>query len=86
MNTDKTLKKRGNSYENFSGHAVVTQNIKTAMRNTQNWTIIDENKKECLEMVAHNIGRILNGNHNYHDSWLDIIKYVTLIEKEMRPK
>ena len=86
MNIDKTLETRGNNYGNFADNAMITQNIKTAMRDSQNWAILDEDKKECLEMVAHKIGRILNGDPDYHDSWLDIIGYVTLIERELRPK
>ena len=39
--------------------------------------------KESLEMVAHKIGRILNGDPFYHDSWHDCIGYLRLIEKRL---
>ena len=34
---------------------------------------------ECIEMVAHKFGRVLNGDPNYGDSWRDVAGYVTLV-------
>ena len=34
-------------------------------------------------MVAHKIGRILNGDPNYIDSWHDIIGYTRLVEQRL---
>jgi hypothetical protein len=81
-----TLKERQSTYGSFDDHAMITQNIKKAMVDSKNWRLLSESKKECLEMVAHKIGRILNGDPDFHDSWHDIIGYVTLIERELRPK
>jgi len=36
--------------------------------------------REALEMIAHKIGRILNGDPNYADSWHDIAGYAKLAE------
>jgi hypothetical protein len=83
---DETLTERQSQYGDFDKHAEITQRIKRAMTDSANWTNLDDDKKECLEMVAHKIGRILNGDPNFHDSWLDIIGYVTLIERDLRPK
>jgi len=80
-----TLKERQSTYGSFGDHAMITQNIKKAMVDSKNWRLLSESKKECLEMVAHKIGRILNGDPDFHDSWHDIIGYVTLIERELRP-
>jgi hypothetical protein len=30
-------------------------------------------------MIAHKIGRILNGDPNYADSWIDIAGYAQLV-------
>ena len=35
-------------------------------------------------MIANKIGRILNGDPNYPDSWHDIAGYATLIENELQ--
>lgn len=76
---DKVLDERGSRYGKFSEHALITQNIKSAMRHSPNWNKLPEDMKECLEMVAHKMGRILNGDPNYDDSWVDIVGYTQLV-------
>ena len=34
-------------------------------------------------MIAHKIGRILAGDPNHIDHWLDIAGYATLVAKEL---
>lgn len=36
-------------------------------------------QQESLEMIAHKIGRILNGDPDYSDSWRDIAGYAQLV-------
>lgn len=74
-----TLKERGLRYGVFSGHAGISQNIKRAMVDSPNWSVLSDDKKEALEMLAHKIARILNGDPEYHDSWYDIIGYTKLV-------
>lgn len=76
---DETLKERGNRYGSFSEHARITQNIKRAMIDSGNWGSISDDKREALEMIAHKVGRILNGDPEYHDSWHDIVGYTKLV-------
>lgn len=83
QNIDETLKERGTRYGEFPEHADITQGIKAAMGNSRNWYDLDNDMKECLEMVAHKVGRILNGDPNYIDSWTDIIGYTRLVEKRL---
>lgn len=77
------LHERGNRYGDFCGHAIVTQEIKQAMQRSKNWNALDYSMKESLEMVAHKIGRILNGDPSYLDSWVDIVGYTQLIIDEL---
>ena len=77
---DETLAARGSRYGDFKGHAKITQALKAAMRDSPNWHVLGDDKREALEMVAHKVGRILNGDPEYRDSWHDIIGYVRLIE------
>lgn len=77
---DKTLADREKRYGSFVGHALITQSIKNAMRMGKNWNFLSPEMKEALEMTAHKIGRILNGDQNYRDSWHDIIGYIKLID------
>lgn len=81
---DATLTERGKRYGKFTGHADVTQRLKHIMathqsRDRTTWTYLDPDQKEALEMIAHKIGRILNGDPNYADSWVDIAGYAKLV-------
>ena len=86
MSIDKVLAERGSRYGDFPDHAKITQNIKRAMYNSPNWLFLSSDKKEALEMIAHKIGRILNGDPNYADSWTDIVGYAKLVEKDLLTK
>lgn len=81
MNTDieDTLQERGSRYGSFVNHAAIAQSLKHAMSVTPNWHKLEADQKECLEMIAHKVGRILNGDPNYHDSWHDIVGYAKLV-------
>lgn len=83
MSIDNTLAERGARYGDFTEHAEVTQAVKDAMKNSVNWSRLAPDMTEALEMVAHKIGRILNGDPNYIDSWTDIIGYTRLVEKRL---
>lgn len=83
---DDTLKERGQRYGDFTGHAQITQGIKDVMQHTAGWGKLAPDQKEALDMVAHKIGRILNGDPNYLDSWHDIIGYTRLVEQRLEEK
>ena len=83
MTIDKTLEERGSRYGSFEGHAQITQDFKDIMRNTRNWEILTPSMKEALEMVSHKVGRILNGDPTYADSWHDIAGYSQLVDKQL---
>lgn len=76
-----TLEQRGKRYGAFSEHARATQALKKSMRDFDptKWDALSASAKEALEMIAHKIGRILNGDPHYEDSWRDIAGYATLV-------
>ena len=76
---DTTLAERGNRYGKFTGHAEITQALKDTMKAAPKWGNLTADQREALEMIAHKIGRILNGDANYHDSWHDIVGYAKLV-------
>ena len=88
MNIDieKVLEERGKSYGEFVDHAFITQSIKSAMKDSNNWHKLSCDMKESLEMIAHKMGRILNGDHRYIDSWTDIVGYAKLVETDLIKK
>lgn len=81
-----TLEQRGKRYGAFSEHARVTQALKKALRDfdPDKWNALSDSAKEALEMVAHKIGRILNGDPLYADSWVDIAGYTQLVATDLQ--
>ena len=78
-NITQTLTERGTRYGKFKDHAAISQALKEIMRMTSGWDRLAVDQIESLEMVAHKIARILNGDPNYADSWVDIAGYSKLI-------
>jgi hypothetical protein len=80
---DQTLVERGRRYGHFVGHAGLSQGIKEVMRGAAGWRSLAPDQREALEMVAHKVARILNGDPDYVDSWHDIAGYVRLVEQRL---
>ncbi len=81
--TSSVLEERGKRYGDFAGHASITQDLKARMRIAPGWSRLNDEQREALEMVAHKIGRILNGDPNYKDSWVDISGYSELVARRL---
>lgn len=86
MGINNTLSERGSRYGSFRGHAALTQSLKETMYKTSNWGSLHPDQKEALEMIMHKIGRILNGDPHYDDSWVDISGYATLVANRLQNK
>jgi hypothetical protein len=84
MTTDDIITERGNRYGLFSDGSAIMQNLKSVMRDTPNWECLKPSQREALEMIQHKIGRILNGDPDYDDNWVDISGYATLVVEELR--
>ena len=74
---DATLTERGARYGEFTGHSAISQALKAVVfsRGVQ----LSDDQREALEMICHKIGRIVNGDPNYADSWVDIAGYAKLV-------
>jgi hypothetical protein len=78
------LEERGNRYGDFDRHAQITQDLKRVMHNAPKWRNLTASQKEAVEMIAHKLGRMLNGDVTYQDNVVDIIGYATLMLNDMR--
>lgn len=74
-----TLTERGKRYGTFKDHANVTQQLKGVMFGFNPSLRLENDQKEALEMIAHKLGRIINGDPDYADSWHDIAGYAQLV-------
>lgn len=81
--TETLITERGSRYGKFKDGAEIMQSLKDTMRDVDGWNNLTASQKEALDMIQHKIGRILNGDPTYDDSWKDIAGYATLIVNEL---
>lgn len=81
MQIEDVLLERGDRYGHFVGVATISQNLKYII----NVALQERDKKlpvqqiEALDMICNKLGRIINGDNSYVDSWLDIAGYAQLV-------
>lgn len=80
---EELITERGTRYGKFKDGAEIMQSLKDTMRDVDGWNNLTASQKEALDMIQHKIGRILNGDPTYDDSWKDIAGYATLIVNEL---
>jgi hypothetical protein len=98
MSVEQTLQDRGTRYGDFATHALITQALKDVMSGEfaqageteekqglrkVRWLQLQPMPREALELIVHKIGRILNRDANYADSWHEIAGYAKLVEDRL---
>ena len=78
---EEMLTGREERYGSFENHAKIAQSLKRILQAEQKWEYLSADKKEALEMICHKIARVINGDQNYQDNWVDIAGYATLISQ-----
>lgn len=85
---DAILAERGSRYGKFIDHARVTVALKRTlfehMKRRDADFKLDVDQIEALDMICHKLGRIVNGDPNYADSWDDIAGYAKLVGDRLR--
>ena len=78
---DETLDARAVEYGKFIEGAEVMQMLKRVVLNALNNRdkTLAHDQAEALDMIIHKIGRIINGNPDVMDHWLDIAGYAQLV-------
>jgi hypothetical protein len=77
------LDTRAKTHGEFSDNARVMQGLKNIVRDEPTWTHASYVQREALEMILHKIGRIVTGNPNEPDHWLDIEGYARLARERI---
>ena len=81
--TEALITERGARYGKFKDGSEIMRDLKHVMHEVDGWNNLSPSQKEALDMIQHKIGRILNGDPNYDDSWKDVAGYATLIVNEL---
>jgi transposase-like protein len=87
-NVDAILNERGNTYGSFEDVANVAQEFKNiaydSLKARQKTIYADQ--AEALDMIFSKIARIINGNPDQIDSWVDIAGYAQLVADRLQGK
>jgi hypothetical protein len=80
------LEERGKRYGKFKDHANISQRLKYVVNDalSEHKTEFEDDHKEALDMICHKIARIVNGDPNYADSWIDIAGYAQLVADRLQ--
>lgn len=78
---DATLDARAVDYGKFIEGAEVMQMLKRVVQNalSNRDKVLAHDQAESMDMIIHKIGRIINGNPDVVDHWLDIAGYAKLV-------
>lgn len=80
---DLTLNERGANYGDYDNMAYVAQKIKDVLRGGGAWSKTSPAQRESLDLIATKMARIVCGNPNLPDSWLDIEGYAKLARERV---
>ena len=82
----KVLNERGARYGDFSDHASVCQGLKDVLikHPSSMYNALTSDKKQALDVICDKIARILTGDPDYDDNWIDIQGYAKLAQERLR--
>lgn len=78
---DETLDARAQDYGKFIQGAEIMQMLKRMVHNyiELRGTKLAFDQREAIDMIIHKLGRIINGNPDKVDTWVDIAGYAKLV-------
>jgi hypothetical protein len=78
---DETLDERAKDYGKFIEGAEIMQMLKRMVHNyiELRGTKLAFDQREAIDMIIHKLGRIINGNPDKVDTWVDIAGYAKLV-------
>ena len=84
-NVDQVLDSRAKDYGKFIEGAEIMQMLKRLVHNyiEDRGTPLAFDQREAIDMIIHKLGRIINGNPDKVDHWVDIAGYATLVAERL---
>lgn len=85
-NVDQVLDSRAKDYGKFIEGAEIMQMLKRLVHNyiEDRGTPLAFDQREAIDMIIHKLGRIINGNPDKVDHWVDVAGYSTLVADRLR--
>jgi hypothetical protein len=83
---DNVLNDRAKDYGKFIEGAEIMQMLKRLVHNyiEDRGTPLAFDQREAIDMIIHKMGRIINGNPDKVDHWVDVAGYSTLVADRLR--
>jgi hypothetical protein len=83
---DNVLNDRAKDYGKFIEGAEIMQMLKRLVHNyiEDRGTPLAFDQREAIDMIIHKLGRIINGNPDKVDHWVDVAGYSTLVADRLR--
>jgi len=83
---DAILNERAGNYGSFATQARIAQRLKHVAHTAagEQGKTFATDQAEALDMIFSKIGRILNGNPDHVDSWVDIAGYAQLVADRLQ--
>jgi hypothetical protein len=69
----------------FTGHAEISVTLKSTVHGfiAKRGKQLSTDKIEALDMMCHKMARIINGDPEHADHWIDIAGYATLVANDL---
>jgi hypothetical protein len=83
---EKVITERHKTHGDFRDVGLIAQTTKRVWKDGRNWNSLSAEQKEALEMIAHKVGRILSGDPNFEEHWVDIAGYAQRIAGFIKTK
>lgn len=83
-NIETMLDEREKRYGSFKNHSELSIALKNVLRREEKFHKMEPFKQEALDMICHKVARILNGDSDYDDNWVDVSGYSELVVRELK--
>lgn len=83
MTTSGLIDSRQGTHGEFMENSRATWEIMRVLQAERNWAVLPDNMKHAMYMIAHKMARIVAGNPEERDHWMDIAGYATLVEQRI---
>lgn len=84
LELEQTIAQRRGRYGPLIESGEVAMKLEDYLRSLPGWERLAYDQRESLAMIAHKISRIMCGDPDYDDSWVDIAGYAQNVVNRLR--
>ena len=78
------LNEREQTHGDFADNAKMAQKLRNVIAESQNYESLSDVQKEAIHNIVSKLSRILCGDADHEDNWIDIAGYSTLVVNELK--